>query len=237
ISLILAGSCEQRYPELHSAFQTLRETCPRLAAAYDPYFGGDGTQPEGDISSAEIEADRSHKNPLALHGLPQSWARTRRDPLLRVLSPQKEPKDSEFIRLLRRAFSNDYGRQAVIWGNKILQWAEKVSFAVRERSVRRVFTVGDFIKVQDEDGTDSFARLDGLFTFHQTGKTYLFAVLTFAVPRTENPTREGILECPIYDMTDRRGIVGLPSILPDQVWLVRRGEGSYVYINHDIYFM
>lgn len=55
VSLILAGSGVQRYPELDKAFCAFRKACPRLAAAYDPYFGDDGIP--DDVSSIELEAD------------------------------------------------------------------------------------------------------------------------------------------------------------------------------------
>ena len=99
ISFVLAGSFEQQFPELHAAFSAFRKACPGLAAAYDPYFGSDGflLTDELELSSIEIEGDANHRKPLALHGLPARWVRSRRDPLLRVVDPRNETADSEFM--------------------------------------------------------------------------------------------------------------------------------------------
>lgn len=102
-----------------------------------------------------------------------------------------------------------------------------------------MFTLGNFIHVLDGDrNVWTVARLDGIFTFFQTGITYLFAVVTHAEAKTTFPQREFILECPIYYITKRREIIGLPRIAADQIWIVPRAEkGSYVHVNHDIYFL
>lgn len=52
------------------------------------------------------------------------------------------------------------------------------------------------------------------------------------------PQKEFILECPIYQITETRGMIGLPRVAADRVWMVPRAEkGSYVFVNHDIYFL
>lgn len=131
ISFAFAGCFKDRFPEIHWAFSTLRQTCPKLAASYDPYYDEDiGTN--DDCSTLEITPDALHRQPLALYGLSATWVKNRRDPLLRVLNPRHEDGKSEFMQLLRAAFAKDYGRPMVMsWGRGQFQWAEKLSFAIR----------------------------------------------------------------------------------------------------------
>lgn len=131
ISFALAGCFENRFPDAHNAFSVLRRSCPRLAAAYDPYYG-ENTETDEDFSVLEITADALHRRPLALYGLSAAWVKSRRDPLLKVLSPRQEKDSCEFMQLFRAALSKDYNRPFVMsWGKGQFQWAEKLSFAIR----------------------------------------------------------------------------------------------------------
>ncbi|EAQ85495.1 hypothetical protein CHGG_09509 [Chaetomium globosum CBS 148.51] len=229
ISFALAGCFENRFPDVHNAFSVLRRSCPRLAAAYDPYYG-ENTETDEDCSVLEITADALHRRPLALYGLSAAWVKSRRDPLLKVLSPRQEKDSCEFMQLFRAALSKDYNRPFVMsWGKGQFQWAEKLSFAIRESTTRRVFTLGNFIRVLGGDlDTWTIARLDGIFTFFQTGITYLFAVVTHTEAKTTFPQKEFILECPIYHIIERREIIGLPRVGADRIWMVPRAEKGTV---------
>ena len=64
-----------------------------------------------------------------------------------------------------------------------------------------------------------------------------FAVLDSVEQRVGGQTKEFILETNIFELTGERDIVSMPRITPELVWMVPRHDGSFLFINFDVYFL
>ncbi|KAL7946035.1 hypothetical protein V8C42DRAFT_322287 [Trichoderma barbatum] len=77
---------------------------------------------------------------------------------------------------------------------------------------RLCFSIGDFLSIRQTGSSPKMARLLGVFTHARHTARYMFAVVDFAVARTDGLTREPILECPIFDLASTQAIVRLSDI-------------------------
>ena len=62
-------------------------------------------------------------------------------------------------------------------------------------------------------------------------------VIDFLIPRSNGEQKELVLDADIYENSGDRKIIGLPSISDEKVWMVPRYDESFLFINHDIFFM
>lgn len=97
---------------------------------------------------------------------------------------------------------------------------------VRYRSRRRVLSVGDTVEIIGQPDELSLARLDGLFSHAIDHTNRAFAVVSFTVRRTEEPTTERITGLPLYIVSDHRAVVGINRLGGEKKYLVPRKDGN-----------
>ncbi|KAF9765653.1 hypothetical protein IL306_002074, partial [Fusarium sp. DS 682] len=100
---------------------------------------------------------------------------------------------------------------------------QRVSLSSEKERV--CFNVGDFVVVRD----GHIARLDGIFIHRlipeDPGRVFLVVRYT---SNKSSQRKDGILECPIYDLGDR-WIVGLPALGSQKEWVIERKDGSVLH--------
>ncbi|KAI1356515.1 hypothetical protein F5Y01DRAFT_267611 [Xylaria sp. FL0043] len=237
IAFLLAGCFEKELPQLHATYQILREQCPRLSQALDPYLGEHNGVDDLDISYTEIAGDPSHKQSRAFLKVPRRIVIAREDPMLRVATPQDLKNNCEFFAMMRKASEEHYGNYMADPGQNPLRWWRKVVFTTAHGD-RRTFGIHDFAKISSSDQLGfSVARIDGIFTHQRTYSNHLYLCVRFAVPRRGDGGHDPILKLPYYDVTDERSIVGLPQVGEKPLWMVDLFEKGMVCVEHDVYFM
>jgi hypothetical protein len=97
------------------------------------------------------------------------------------------------------------------------------------------FSVNDFFRVR----ATMIAKIHKIFTHTRVDECRLFAVVELAngdfesggiIEKAEdvNEDMDPILRAPIFQLTGSRVIVGLPSIIPQQIWVVpARAAGEF----------
>lgn len=80
-------------------------------------------------------------------------------------------------------------------------------------------------------------RIDGIF-LHQISTPYrIFLVVTAASNFFKSQRKDEILDCPVYDITEQRFIIGLPALLPDLDWIIERNDKTLLHVPYDIFLV
>ncbi|KAJ3525001.1 hypothetical protein NM208_g11831 [Fusarium decemcellulare] len=127
----------------------------------------------------------------------------------------------------------DDKHQRPLLGTESIKWAKRPSFRPGPNLKRVCFPIGDFIVVRD----GQIARLDGIFKHCIMKRDYrVFLVVTHTSNKT-NPRKDGVLDCPVYDITGEQSTVGLPALSPQQEWIIERKDGTVLYAPYDGFFI
>ncbi|KAK0759636.1 hypothetical protein N5P37_007824 [Trichoderma harzianum] len=231
VSFLLNGCFAITNPECHELFSIILRGCPTLCKSLNPRPGEDENNIE-ETSEIELISDLKHKDPIALHRVLYSKQDSVRDPLIGMRSTRGLGEEHEFCHKLEEAYKKSYGQSVFPHlESGMIQWSRKVSFATR-RTERICFQLGDFIATRS-----SYARIMALFIHSRAVSRHLFAIVQFAVPRSGNEAKEFLLDVDIYDLEEERHIIGLPDIGDERLWMVPRYDGSFLFIDHNVYFM
>ncbi|KAI1822854.1 hypothetical protein F4861DRAFT_540577 [Xylaria intraflava] len=224
-----AGALEHTFSRVHGYFQDTAKQCPSLLERLEAIDnGGDDAEDDGRF---RVLGDECHVRPLVAQTVKHSAVNSRDDELLKVSQPGKMSLQSEFVKLLMAAYEEDYKLLDLVnFGHKKLRWVGRVSFETRT-SQRICIRVNDFVRTTRNM---KLAQVDGIFTHHyHEGVERVFLVITFVQPA--DGERDKVLGCQIYQAGKERTIIGLPSVLPSEYWVVKDRKGSFLSLPHDIY--
>jgi hypothetical protein len=79
--------------------------------------------------------------------------------------------------------------------------------------------------------------VEGFFIHRSSGKQYLFAVTRYARRCEAGPQTELMLEWPTYEIESQQRIIAVTRIQDKKAWMVRRYDGSLLFLDFDVYYM